>query len=350
MNQPIKRRTFLKGAAGTAAASALGFPYVSARAADTLVVNSYGGSFEKFMRSEIVPPFEKKTGIKLTLDVNLGKGWLANLRAAGAENPPYDVLMTNETWASIEREEGFFEQIPDGAVPNMENLWPIARLEDNWGVIGTLSPLGIAYRTDRVKNPPEAWEDFWTREEFRGRTGMYTITNSAGYMFVLMTARTFFGSEYEVDKALDKIKELRPFNQVDFGGTMETVLNRGEVIVAPLDFASTARLKVKGSKLDIAAPREGMFMWEQVFNVLKGSKKKELGYQWIDYILEPETQQKWVENYYWSPVNRNVEVAGDLKELVPIHGEKMNQIVLYDWKTANRNRDHVIERWNKEMR
>ena len=55
MNQPIKRRTFLKGVAGTAAASTLGFPYISARAEDTLVVNSYGGSFEKFMRKEIVP-------------------------------------------------------------------------------------------------------------------------------------------------------------------------------------------------------------------------------------------------------------------------------------------------------
>ena len=179
---------------------------------------------------------------------------------------------------------------------------------------------------------------------------MYTITNSAGYMFVLMTARTFFGSEYEVDKAVDKIKELLPFNQVDFSGTMETVLTRGEVSIAPLDFAAVARLKAKEAKMDIAAPKEGMFMWEQVFNVLKGSKKKELGYQWIDYILSPEIQQKWVENYYWSPVNKNVEVTGDLKDLVPIHGEKMNQIVLWDWKTANGNRDHVIERWNKEMR
>ena len=258
--------------------------------------------------------------------------------------------MTNETWASIEREEGYFEQIPEGAVPNMEDVWPIARLADNWGVIGTLSPLGLTYRNDLVDPPPEAWEDLWTRKEFRGRTGMYTITNSAGYMFVLMTARTFFGSEYEVDKAIDKIKELRPFHQVDSGATTETMLDRGEVIVAPLDFATTARLKVKGSKLDIAAPREGMFMWEQVFNVLKGSKKKELGYQWIDYILEPETQRKWVENFYWSPVNKNVEVTGELAELVPIHGEKMNQVVLYDWGTANRNRDHVIERWNKEMR
>jgi putative spermidine/putrescine transport system substrate-binding protein len=350
MNQPMKRRTFLKGVAGTAAASTLGFPYISARGADTLVVNSYGGSFEKFMRKEIVPPFEEKTGIKITLDINLGKGWLANLRAAGPENPPYDVLMTNETWASVERGEGFFEQIPDGAVPNMENLWPIARLKDNWGVIGTLSPLGLAYRTDHIENSPGAWEDLWTREDFRGRTGMYTITNSAGYMFVLMTARTFFGSEYEVDKALDKIKELLPFNQVDFSGTMETVLTRGEVSVAPLDFAAVARLKAKNVKLDIAPPSEGMFMWEQVFNVLKGSKKKELGYQWIDYILDPATQEKWVRNYYWSPVNKNVEIADDLKELVPIHGEKMNQIVLWDWKTANQNRDHVIERWNKEMR
>ena len=154
MNQPIKRRTFLKGVAGTAAASTLGFPYISARGADTLVVNSYGGSFEKFMRKEIIPPFEEKTGIKTTLDINLGKGWLANLRAAGPENPPYDVLMTNETWASVERGEGFFEQIPDGAVPNMEHLWPIAKLKDNWGVIGTLSPLGLAYRTDHIENPP----------------------------------------------------------------------------------------------------------------------------------------------------------------------------------------------------
>ena len=160
-------------------------------------------------------------------------------------------------------------------------------------------------------------EDLWTREDFRGRTGMYTITNSAGYMFVLMTARTFFGSEYEVDKALDKIKELRPFNQVGFSGTMETVLTRGEVSVAPLDFAAVARLKAKEVKLDISPPSEGMFMWEQVFNVLKGSKKKELGYQWIDHILDPETQQKWVENYYWSPVNKNVEIAGALRSSSP---------------------------------
>jgi hypothetical protein len=28
----------------------------------------------------------------------------------------------------------------------------------------------------------------------------------------------------------------------------------------------------------------------------------------------------------------------------------MNEIVMWDWATANSVRDHVIERWNKEMR
>ena len=87
-------------------------------------------------------------------------------------------------------------------------------------------------------------------------------------------------------------------------------------------------------------------MFEQVFNVLKASQNKDLGHQWIDYILSAETQEKWMRQYYWSPVNKNVEVPDDLKDLVPIHGEKMDQIVLWDWKAANagsRSGDRSLE-------
>jgi putative spermidine/putrescine transport system substrate-binding protein len=160
----IQRRTFLQ--ATGAAAATLGFPYIARGQDKSLVVNSYGGSFEEFMREQIIPPFEEQSGITIQLDVGLGKGWLTNLRASGPENPPYDVLMTNETWASIEREEGFFEPIPADQVPNMADLWPIARMPDDSGVIGTLSPIGLAYRSDMVDTPPAAWADLWSIEEF----------------------------------------------------------------------------------------------------------------------------------------------------------------------------------------
>ena len=149
---------------------------------------------------------------------------------------------------------------------------------------------------------------------------------------------------------LEKIKELRPFNQVDFSGTMETFLTRGEVIVGILDSAAVTRLSLKGEKLSWVAPKEGVFMFEQVFNVLKGSKKKELAYQWINWQLSPETQLKWANGFFWSRVNVKTELSDDLKALIPIHGDEMGKIILWDWKTANANRDKVIERWNKEMR
>ena len=82
----ICRRTLLRGAAAAAAAAGLGRPHI-ARAAEPLVINSYGGAFEKFMRAEIIPVFEKDTGIKTRLDIGLAKDWLATLRAAGGGQP-----------------------------------------------------------------------------------------------------------------------------------------------------------------------------------------------------------------------------------------------------------------------
>jgi putative spermidine/putrescine transport system substrate-binding protein len=44
------------------------------------------------------------------------------------------------------------------------------------------------------------------------------------------------------------------------------------------------------------------------------------------------------------------ELPDDLKALIPVRGDEMKKIVLWDWKAANASRDKVIERWNKEMR
>jgi spermidine/putrescine-binding protein len=68
----IRRRTLLRGAAAVATTASLGLRGVARAVAEPLVINSYGGAFEKFMRQEIIPVFEKETGIKTRLDIGLG--------------------------------------------------------------------------------------------------------------------------------------------------------------------------------------------------------------------------------------------------------------------------------------
>src|SRR5215813_13580192 len=104
-------------------------------------------------------------------------------------------------------------------------------------------------------------------------------------MLLLMIGKIYGDSEYKTDAALAEIVKLKPFTQVDFSGTMETLLTRGEVVVGPLDFPAVARLKRKGAELAMNPPPEGSFMFDQMFNMLKGSKKKAEGYKWINFLL-----------------------------------------------------------------
>jgi putative spermidine/putrescine transport system substrate-binding protein len=343
----IRRRTLLRGAAAAAVAGGLGLPSI-ARAADPLVINSYGGPFEKFMREEIIPVFERETGIKTKLDIGLAKDWLATLRAAGVDNPPYDVLLMNGIFAALLRAEGFFEPIPVAEVPNLKDLVPVARMPNDNGVIAWMQPLGVAYRSDMTKAQPAAWKDLWN-PEFKGHIGLYTITNTGGMMFLLMIAKIFGGSEYKTDVAFDEIRKLKPFTQVDFSGTMEIMLTRGEVTVGPLDFPAVARLKLKGAEIDIKPPAEGSFMFDQMFDMLRGSKKKAEGYKWINFLLRPDIQEKWVNGFYVTPSNQVAKIPDKLKPLIPLYSDRTKEIVVFDWDTANKNRDAIIDRWNKEM-
>jgi putative spermidine/putrescine transport system substrate-binding protein len=266
------------------------------------------------------------------------------LRAAGVDNPPYDVLLMNGIFAALLRVEGFFEPIPVAEVPNLKDLVPVARMPNDNGVIAWMQPLGVAYRSDMTKAQPAAWKDLWN-PEFKGHIGLYTITNTGGMMFMLMIAKIFGGSEYKTDVAFDEIRKLKPFTQVDFSGTMEI----GEVTVGPLDFPAAARLKLKGTDIDIKPPAEGSFMFDQMFDILKGSKKKAEGYKWINFLLRPDIQEKWVKGFFVTQSSQAAKIPDDLKPLIPLYGDRTKEIVVFDWDTANKNRDAIIERWNKEM-
>jgi putative spermidine/putrescine transport system substrate-binding protein len=342
------RRDLLLRSLGAAAGLAL--PALPSFAASPLVVNTYGGRWEKFWRSDLLPMLDKTSGVQPTLDVGLGKNFIANLRAAGIEKPPYSVLMVNENIASVVRGEGYFEPIPAAKVPNLANVYPNLRNAGDNGVRGIVSTIGIGYRKDLVKTPPKSWTDLWSNPEFKGKIGLYQIGNTAAMLFLLMTAKLYGGSQDAIDRAFVEIKKLLPFTQADWSGTLSTMLTRGDVTVAVIDFPEIVALKKKGVPVEMVVPSEGVVAFEQSFNILKNAPNKEDAYKYLNFILQPEVQEMMAKEFFTSPTNTRVQLASSMAADVPVSGKAMASIVGFDWSKVNPQLPAITDRWNREIK
>ena len=345
----FSRREYLQAMAAAAGMSALAIPGISA-AAQNLVVNTYGGRWEKFWRSDLMPMFQKASGVETTLDVGLGKNFVANLRAAGVDKPPYSILMLNENIASLVRAEGYFEAIPAAKVPNLASAYPQLRNPGDNGVRAIVSTIGIGYRKDLVKTPPKSWSDLWSNPEFKGKIGLYQIGNTAAMLFLLMTAQLYGGSQDAIDRAFAEIKKLLPFTHADFSGTLSTMLTRGDVTVAVIDFPEIVALQKKGLPVEMVVPTEGVLAFEQSFNVLKNAPAKDEAYKYLDFILRPDVQEMMAKEFFTSPTNTKSKLDAALAKDVPVSGDAMKKIFQFDWSKVNPQVAAITDRWNREMK
>ncbi len=315
----------------------------------TLVVTSYGGTWEEFMRAEILPDFEAATGAKVELAVGLSKDWMTKLRAAGKDDPPYDVVIANETYISTARLEGHFTALPDDKVPNLQHIHESLKLPDNVGVFAIVAPLGNAYMTDKVTGePPQTWVGL---KDFMPSLGIYNIANSAAAQHIMLMAEIETGDYKAWEAGFDWIRDnLKDAKQTDFSGDMEKLLTAGEVNVGILDSPAWARLQSQGVPMQWVGPEEGLMMFEQNTNVTAGSKVMDLAYSFVNYWLGAGVQSKFVEAYYWTPGNTQVTIPADLAEVIPITQANMDRMKKWDYEWLNSGpREEMIKRWNREM-
>jgi putative spermidine/putrescine transport system substrate-binding protein len=311
-----------------------------------LVIPTYGGRYERFWREVLIPPFQQRTGIQTVLDIGLGANFATKLRASGPDNPPYSYLMANEFVGAVLRSEGFFAPWPTEKVPNLAKTHPKAN-PANQGVTVMFSPIGIAYRKDIVKTPPRSWKDLWDNPDIKGKVGLYEITNTAGFMFLMMTSKIYGNGPMDFDVGFRQIERLKPFPEAGLAGALAVLLTRGEIVAGPLDFGETLSMQKKGVPVAWAAPSEGMFMFDQTFSLLKNGPNKDAAYAFLDHMLSEGIQAKLATEFSGIPVNRNVKLPADEQSLTV---DDLDKIVAFDWVAANKVRDSVIERWNRMTR
>ncbi|HEY7041026.1 MAG TPA: extracellular solute-binding protein [Methylomirabilota bacterium] len=312
----------------------------------TLVVTGYGGRWSEVMKKALVEPFEKKHNVKVEVVTGISTEWVAKLMAAGPDNPPFDVLFGNEPAFPIPRERGFFDKRNDTLAPNIKNLYPKALIGDTslamfWGRIG------LTYRTDSGIKKPVSWKDFWD-DAYAGRRGTYVIGNTLGINFLFVVSKIFGKDYFDVDAGIAAIKRAQP-KLVDFSGTIEKQLEQKEVVIAVHHDAGAHDLQNRGIPVAWAGPSEGQPILDQVVQVTRGSKNKELAWKFIDAYLSPEVQTAFATELFWSPTNRTVKLPATVASKV-IGPADIDKLVLFDWAQVARQRPQWTEKWNREMR
>jgi putative spermidine/putrescine transport system substrate-binding protein len=342
------RRRFL-GMAGALAAAGLA-PGMAAAQAARLVVNTYPGIYEEAFRAILVPAL-KKQGIDITMQPILVVDMVARIMAA-RNNPPYDVTLFDEGPLIGVLKDDLLAKFPAEKSQYFKDLPPEFHGFDGTGPVVTVQPIGIAYNPKKMA-APKSWDDLW-KPELKGRVGLTGMQSSLGTAYMCEIAKLHGGSEKDFEPAFKRMKALLP-NVASIApspGALATLLQQGEVDVAPNYYNAVMLLKSRGVDVDFAVPGGKPVMVRTTMNIIKNTKQMDAAVRYVDTMLAPEVQQAFMEKpFFCLGTSTKATFPKEMQALFGANiGEALKRGVLLDWATINQIRPKLIARFNQEIK
>src|SRR5919202_4506826 len=335
------------GAAAPTAQPAQQAPAQASGGGGEIMVTTYGGTCKDHLVQYVAQPFEQQYKTKVNLSEGISTEWVAKIKATGSGTPPYDVLICNEPPLYELRKAGVFDKRDVSLAPNINNLYDQALRGDEslilmWGAVG------LGYRDDQVTTRVDSWEAPFDRS-FANKRGTYTLANTLGLQMFLMYNKMSGKDEYDADAGFSALQKWVPMKLADFTGTMETYITQGEVSIANLPDASVAKLAKQGLKVSFGAPKEGLPALEQVAQVLKGSKNREMAWKFLDLFMDAPAQVGFATTEFYGPGNKTVKLSAEDAKNITATPEQVKQLVFFDWEKIGAQRGRWVERWNREI-
>ncbi len=237
------------------AALALGLAPVQALAQDKLVVSVWGGSWRDMVDNLIGKKFTAATGVPVEY-ITGGTIDRLNKEKLAKGNPESDITFTTSHVGWLYANDGLYETLDLKKVPNASNLVEQAKISPyhigTWAYVYT-----IGYRPDLLKGVAfESWADLW-KPEIKGKLAAPDFDPSH---LIVVSALLSGGDASTWEKGQAKLKELKPNFKAFYTNDANTVA------------------------------------------IMKGSKKAELAYKFINIALDPQVQAEVANFKKGSPV------------------------------------------------
>ncbi|SMF32135.1 putative spermidine/putrescine transport system substrate-binding protein [Tistlia consotensis] len=331
-----------------AAALCASFGIPAARAADELVVATFGGSFADATQACHIKAFEKETGAKVITTLGSSVDIAAKIRAT-AGSPDIDVAYMDISIAKQIKAEGLLETLDFKSLSDYAEVAPQAFDKDGQFVNFMTAATVIAYNPEKVKTPPTSWNDLFD-PKYAGKIALGDITGTSGLHFLLAVNKMKGGDFASEDAGFAAIKALMPnvvmlYTQAD---QLVELFERGDIVMAPWYPDRAGSAADKGVPVAVAYPKEGGVGIQPTVSVPKGAPNKALAMKYIEVLLSKEGQKCFAESKYAGPVNTKVELSEKVSKIVPF-GESYEKLWYPDTDAIAKLRPGWTERWQKEV-
>uniref|UniRef100_UPI0035B4EB43 ABC transporter substrate-binding protein n=1 Tax=Aestuariivirga sp. TaxID=2650926 RepID=UPI0035B4EB43 len=315
---------------------------------ESLIAVSWSGNYEQVFRETIIKPFNDKYNTKAE---TVG-GWdqiVSQIKAAPADNPPFDVTVAEEYISSSGLAENLYMKTDRSKIPNLDAVYPwfYETRPDKAKDYGI--PFGggtcMLLMRKNLNIAPDSWGLLWD-ERLAGKT----TADSAAWWWTLSVPAVMEQTSPGLDEMYD-MKTAEPlFQQLDKlkvakwfkdGAEQANLLNQGEADAA-MSYSSDAYTFMTQSPDEylVAVPKEGVSAWADWYFKVRGTKHNDLADLFMNYMLEKETQDRFLSQSLIFMARKDVTVPahwnGYPKSNEDYH--KMFQIITMDgWDKINAN-------------
>lgn len=330
-------------------AGALALAAGAAQAQDkTLTISVYGIAQDAYAEA-LYKPFEARCGCKLVIESGNSAERLAKLEANAAA-PVVDVIAFSDANALEAANKGLIVPIDPAKVPNLANIYEFARdpLGNGTAIGYTFYGTSIVYRSDKVK--VESWLDLFS-DELKGQIALPNISTTQGPITLMMLEKAAGGSDPAFGTALDLIAKHKG-DVVTFyerGSQIPQLLQQEEILAAVAGRFGWPAIAKLDMPVAWAMPKEGQTGGMNVLALAKGAKDEDLAYQFIDYWLSAEVQEKLALGLVDSPVNTGVTVPAEIADSLTFGPEMANSIHFLPPAQQIEHRDAWLAGWNAKV-
>ncbi len=187
-----------------------------------------------------------------------------------------------------------------------------------------------------------------------GASGQITVIDSAnlstGIGLLVVEAAIMAKKNRTASEIVSEIEKLKPnvVKTYSKSSDLANMFSSGEIVAAiASDFAFETIQKAKPEVINVI-PESGTYLNFNTININANSKNKDLAYEFINYVLSDEVQERAAKALNDAPINTDVKLnEEDAKNLA--YGDIVKNAKTIDYKVVNPLMNDWINKWNRVM-